>query len=160
MPNWCMNSLTVTGTEEEVEALIAKVSTSESLFSFAKIVPLPSEEDDWNMWCNLHWGTKWDVDCQDLDTYKNGTLMDASWIFDTAWSPPIQVIEKLAEDNLNLIVSLSYDEPGNNFGGEITWEYGVIIHQAEFESPTVASWEEEEGFYEDFTQVPEKKCKR
>lgn len=68
---------------------------------------------DWN--CD-NWGTKWDVD---EDVVDLGLLNDAickntdfTFSFDTAWTPPIPVLEKMAE--LGVTFDFESEEPGYN----------------------------------------------
>lgn len=44
MPNWCHNTLTVTGPEEELGRFVRRVMTSEQPLSFAQIAPEPSKD--------------------------------------------------------------------------------------------------------------------
>lgn len=45
MPNWCHNTLTVSGEEAELKAFVEKVKGEDRPLSFAKIVPQPSDEE-------------------------------------------------------------------------------------------------------------------
>lgn len=45
MPNWCHNTLTVSGEEAELKAFVEQVRDDEQPLSFAKIVPQPSDEE-------------------------------------------------------------------------------------------------------------------
>lgn len=45
MPNWCHNTLTVSGEEAELQAFVTKVATDEQPLSFERIVPTPSDEE-------------------------------------------------------------------------------------------------------------------
>lgn len=60
----------------------------------------------WYSWSNANWGTKWNA----CDTYydeNSGTLVE----FDTAWCPPMPVIEKIFKDNPGKAITFtSYDE--------------------------------------------------
>ena len=67
---------------------------------------------NWYHWCIAHWGTKWDVqakleDAPDFLVYR----------FETAWSPPVKWLEKVARDFPYLRFTLIYDEPGMGFAG-------------------------------------------
>jgi len=45
MPNWCHNTLTVSGEEAELQIFIEKVKTDEQPLTFEAIVPQPSDEE-------------------------------------------------------------------------------------------------------------------
>jgi len=50
--------------------------------------------DNWYTWTNNNWGTKWDIDeiiLNDIDTES------CSFNFNTAWSPPEPIIDKLRD---------------------------------------------------------------
>ena len=68
---------------------------------------------DWN--CN-HWGTKWNVriDEVEFDRVDANTLQVK---FDTAWSPPVPIFEKLARD-LKVAIDV-------HVGGEVDDEYDL-----------------------------------
>jgi hypothetical protein len=72
-------------------------------------------EDGWYTWNVNHWGTKWDFGKDKLDdplVVQDGL---ASISFDTAWSPPIQLYDRLVE--LGYDVDATYFEPGMGFCG-------------------------------------------
>lgn len=72
---------------------------------------------DWYDWCVNEWGTKWDTGTQgyEVKPESDGRMCIG---FDTAWSPPIQAMEKLCD--LGFSVRLMYYEPGMGFCG--IWE--------------------------------------
>lgn len=86
-------------TEEESEALYERGS---------KYVYLADTYGyrDWYGWNNANWGTKWNA----CDTYYDsdtGTCVE----FETAWCPPMPVIEKIFKDNPDHEIKFtSYDE--------------------------------------------------
>jgi hypothetical protein len=72
---------------------------------------------DWYDWCVNEWGTKWDTGTQgyEVKPESDGRMCIG---FDTAWTPPIQAMEKLCD--LGFSVRLMYYEPGMGFCG--IWE--------------------------------------
>ena len=140
MPNWCNNNITVTHTDP---AVILKLvdSINEGKF-FDHICPVPTElmettsgffgDDerqtelvkrqmsntvkygykDWYDFCTSEWGTKWDAGQADLDILDDNTI---SLCFDTAWSPPIELYNKMMEQGYS--VEAYYYEPGMAFVG-------------------------------------------
>ena len=57
--------------------------------------------------------------------------------FDTAWSPPISVIEKLASMFADHAFELKYFEGGMGFSGHARWSEGAeeFHHQYEYSGP-------------------------
>lgn len=85
--------------------------------------------NDWYNWNVRNWGTKWDVAVADKEEWPETELHDESktslgYKFNTAWSPPIEAITKLAEQYPSLNFNLSYEEE-TGWGGEYIFENGV-----------------------------------
>jgi len=130
MPNWCQNQVTVSGDEKKVKEFIKFVSSKKSKFDFNKIYPMPKElegtvsgseslkpdrqkensewwkvqygADNWYDWRRMHWGTKWELD--------------------TAWCPPLGILEKLDwkfhfKKDRDLNIEWYYEEIGMDFKG-------------------------------------------
>lgn len=109
----------------------------EPIFSFMNILPPPEDKlDEYHAvhgyaeggktgdteynWYNFNvreWGTKWDARDVDLLEEHKTSL---HYKFDTAWSPPTPVIEKLAQQNPNLTITLEYREE-QGWGGEVAF---------------------------------------
>ena len=122
MPNWCKNEVIVSG-DEEVVTKFKNLMTNdgqdfEEGFSFNKIVPQPDnilldslKVYDWNI---ENWDTKWDA--SSVSVYLDeGDYMEFSFL--TAWSPPINVINKLKEMFPKLNVYGGYIGEGWEFAG-------------------------------------------
>jgi hypothetical protein len=91
--------------------------------------------NDWYSWNIRNWGTKWDVAVVDNNSYTDTEIEEIgegiiSYRFNTAWSPPIQAIEKLSIQHPKLKLTLSYEEE-QGWGGEISFLGG---HGTELES--------------------------
>jgi len=122
MPNWCMNSLSIEGKIEELKefykkGLVAKKESNELTWSFEPYYPYPNGEWDYN-WCIGNWGTKWD--CQFCSKVINPEEIDEVSMtisFDTAWTPPVQWLEKIISDYPSLDFILEYMETGCCFTG-------------------------------------------
>jgi Ferredoxin-like domain in Api92-like protein len=125
MPNWCENTLTVTGEEKEVQRFknLAKPKDQklDSKLSFESLYPI-ADKKHWYQWCIEHWGTKWDVEAT-LDEISADYL---EYAFASAWSPPIEWLKKVSQVFPRLRFKLKYDEPGNGFFGVATAEQGDI----------------------------------
>ena len=85
-------------------------------------------------WCCEAWGTKWNAARAVLSLQKDGS---ARIDFDTAWSPPIPVIEKLSAMFPDHHFTLEYFEGGCGFCGQARWEKGneQYHNQGDYDGP-------------------------
>jgi hypothetical protein len=148
MPNWCNNNISISHPDRsKMEALVTAVRAGEFC---NHVCPVPEElkivagrvgddadaeqkklEEDtarnlekfgygnWYDFCVGEWGTKWDVDPYEGENVE----LDDNTIyfgFDSAWSPPIGIYEKLMEQGYTVLAQ--YYEPGMAFVGE--WDDG------------------------------------
>ena len=93
--------------------------------------PLDFSGNDWYNWNVRNWGTKWDVAVQDDDKYPDTYIVDEgdtiiAYHFNTAWSPPTEVIAVLSAQYPNCEMSLSFEEE-TGWGGETEFEEGKPI---------------------------------
>lgn len=151
MPNWVTNTLSITGTPEVIAQMKAQLSAPyetqyynfikdeieiqkvEQPFSFWNIIKPTNLEayhdakdkpqegpDHWYWWNVRNWGTKWDV----REVQASSSAESLGFGFDTAWSPPIEAINKLAEQYPTASIELAYTEE-QGWGGTIEWEDGT-----------------------------------
>lgn len=149
MPNWCMNELTLKHSDTAMIKRAAEALENEKFAS--EFCPIPEElqgteasfltdGDDtlvekygysnWYAFSVGEWGTKWDFGGQ-IASRSNYELVAS---FDTAWSPPIELMEKLEE--LGFDVQLKYFEPGMGFVGEYTTADGDDFYDDMREAPS------------------------
>lgn len=109
MPNWCNNSVEITGSAETLEAMAAAAKEGKLLEYFA-----PIGEWDYETAVDT-WGTKWDVTCDDphFDPDTNTLTMH----FDSAWGPPTEAYPK-AEEAHDVRITAYYYECGMMFAGK------------------------------------------
>jgi hypothetical protein len=165
MPNWVFNHLSVNGSKEDIAKLKAQVGASittkhedkeevekEPIFSFMNILPPPADKLDeyygthgfadgkkqgdseynWYNFNNREWGTKWDA-CEAELLEEDETSLH--YKFDTAWSPPTPVIEKLAQQNPNVNITLEYREE-QGWGAEIDFHDSTAEIIREWDIPS------------------------
>ena len=114
MPNWCYNYATFTHEDASKIAELAK--TLEDCKTFEHFVPCPNGE--WNYDFSVYnWGTKWDI-CHPEIKDSHAHMLDL--YFETAWSPPVKVYEKMKEQGY--VIQAEYWEEGGFFVGK--WEDG------------------------------------
>ena len=127
MPNWCNNSLTITGDIDTVSQLKPVLEKGEGLLEAIKPI------GEWEYGTAVEaWGTKWDVSTEGLEFIdnKDGTAEITGW-FDSAWAPPIEAYNTFCEDMDGVYLEAFYEEPGMCFvgcfdseGGDDYYEYG------------------------------------
>lgn len=142
MPNWCYNTLQLESgksVEDLIKPYLVYGEDGELEFDFDKVIPIPEDLkitasfgtqdkelqekyetnrfkhgfENWYDFCVQKWGTKWRGGCGQLN--EDGSSIS----FDTAWSPPIPVIEEIAKklpDDDMLI--LNYIEEGEGYCGK------------------------------------------
>ena len=141
MPNHVKNILTIEGSEEDINKVFEFIKSDEEYFAknersidFAKITPIPkwvygsdpsvngiSMEDERKYgrdnciigWRYDNWNTKWNAYDQEYNPDNPNTI-----IFNTAWRPVTNLIEKIAWMFPNVIISYSYSDEdlGYNLG--------------------------------------------
>ena len=136
MPNWCNNTITLTGPKEKITKIYEKAKEDNALLQQlypmptqlegttspapkeGKVQPLVDGHDNWYDWRVDNWSTKWDVDMDGLELSDDGTTI-TGW-FDSAWSPPIGAYEHFLTENEDCSISSLYYEGGMDFAGK--WE--------------------------------------
>ena len=146
MPNWCLNNLTIEHSDP------AMVDRFERAYNAGKtcheFIPVPEDiGDGWWDFCVNNWGTKWDIGADigsDKEEYYGlkATRVgnQISGTFDSAWSPPIGLYEKLVELGYN--VKASYFEPGMAFCGIYDNGFDNYIEYTSKDMIPVAIWNE------------------
>lgn len=80
---------------------------------------------NWYDWNIQNWGTKWDVSAEISEIYEGEIEIS----FDSAWSPPIVVIKRLAELFPDLCITHTYAEIGCMYAGMIVYEGGTMTEE-------------------------------
>ena len=70
--------------------------------------------DNWYDWQIANWGTKWEIETDNLQEEETSLF----YVFDTAWSPPTNWLEKVCTMFPKLEFTLNYEEGGCGFQGE------------------------------------------
>jgi hypothetical protein len=161
MPNWCSNFIEIRGTDQREIAEIAKAMQDGRFCD--QVIPVPEDlkrdgsasfggdlveqydkiraenrekhgYDSWYEFCTNRWGTKWDVDfVNGVDIAEDGLSVSGS--FDSAWAPPMGIVERLVEQGLE--VTLYYYEPGMGFVGKYNSGVDDYYELSGFDSKTV-----------------------
>ena len=136
MPNWCNNTITLTGPKAKITKIYEKAKEDNAFLQQlypmptqledttspapkeGKVQPLVDGHDNWYDWRVDNWSTKWDVDVEGLELSDDGTTI-TGW-FDSAWAPPIGAYEHFLTNNEDCSISSLYYEGGMDFAGK--WE--------------------------------------
>lgn len=150
MPNWCLNNVTIT--HDDPAKLNELLDAYKARNLFEHYHPTPKDEngeldEDWWGWRVSNWGTKWDVGGEDAYYSDNPEGLVLS--FDSAWSPPVGLYDKLFELGYN--VKATYWEPGMAFCGIWDNGYDNYIEYTDHGMIPVALWNEfnMDEFYEE-----------
>jgi hypothetical protein len=147
LPNWVFNRVRVEADEETLSlvesAVSAPVSDEDSEadgdavvgaawvpLSFQKIVPCPDSVEDWYDWNIANWGTKWDAQRVEVER-EPGVLR---YVFDTAWSPPLPVVDAWARLFPQATVTLDFQEE-QGWGGSVSLRGTEMLAQAAYDIP-------------------------
>ena len=133
MPNWCDNTLTITGDMNSISLFrnrMQRQHEGEPTLSFNDFVPRPPEEEaNWYDWNCEHWGCKWDLHPPDtLITYDQTEL---TFVFRTAWSPPVAWVATVSGMFPSLRFSLEFDEAGMDFSGVRVFENEEVVESSD-----------------------------
>jgi Ferredoxin-like domain in Api92-like protein len=108
MPDICYNSLYIIGHKEDLDEIEA------AKFSFQEFVPRPADqEENWYEWNNANWGTKWDRGEYILNHRSDNQLAIG---FQTAWCPPLKVLEAVLKKYPRSWMKLTYSSEDNASG--------------------------------------------
>lgn len=89
----------------------------------------------WRGWCGEHWGTKWNV-TEGAAWESHPGVERVS--FETAWSPPLPVLELLAQRFPDAEIEGEYNEPGMGFSGRFSLSGGALQEHDHFQHPEAA----------------------
>ena len=127
MPNWCNNSITISGPTETIKQLWDDAHVGDDFGLLQAMAPMPKELEgttspsdtpNWWNWRVSNWGTKWDISDEGLVYVDNedGTSHITGW-FDSAWAPPIGAYDTFLDDMDNCSIEATYEEGGMDFAG-------------------------------------------
>jgi hypothetical protein len=160
MPNWVMNTLTITGEPSLVAEVGARLRApipgrdgdihivTDTEFSFWNIVkPEDSildeyfgkcdsvgmnQENNWYNWNLRNWGCKWDARLTNSEIDLGAGIL--CYYFDTPWSPPEHVISTLSNLYPSLTIRVRFIEE-QGWGGEVELHNGTFTQLDEWDIP-------------------------
>lgn len=139
MPNWCNNTLTISGPQDKIEQVVRAATgkmgdtpDGRPLGMFELMVPATASDGEVTAQDQTReWGTKWDItDAMVLSEDDLGDgMLEVVMAFDTAWSPPIECFETWFGENEDCDCVLDYHEPGIAFVGRFSPEWGENTYE-------------------------------
>lgn len=100
----------------------------------------------WN-WNIANWGTKWGVGGDDVHIGIGGKFAIVN--FDTAWSPPMRIVEALSAKYPDVVVHIKFAEMGMGFIGENTFIAGECTDEGFWSVEDEGETIEVDPFWED-----------
>lgn len=145
MPNWTTNYLRISGKPKQLHKFLKEVERTEaesnnnysaSKLAFNRIIPMPDElllGNNWYDWRNANWNTKWEARI-DYDTFNEWECGEVKVEFATAWSAPMQIIEKLVKSYSKLSFHYTCWEESYEFWAEYEGTKGelLLVYDGEF----------------------------
>ena len=122
MPNYCSNSITITGEEAQLAQLAEQLRSDETTI-MERLLPTPKsvmEGQGWYQWCLDNWGTKWDM--VELTSEYDLDYIELS--YETAWTPNIPFWELISARFPELTMVHHYREDGIGFAGVAKYQGG------------------------------------
>jgi len=120
MPNHTDNRVILSHDDSQMIDDIYNVMNTEGTELCHHLIPEPRDDENeptsgWYDWRLENWGTKWDVYNVHMTRMDDNTLVMS---FDTAWSPPIPVFDKMVD--MGYEINARYLDEGWGYIGEYT----------------------------------------
>ena len=130
MPNWCDNTLNITGTSESIKQIVQALRAN-NFNLYETFIPYVDRSS---------WGTKWEVDNGTLEAlieqdYTEGDDFLNVW-FDTAWGPNLPVSEAIASKH-GVEITHKYEESGNAIMGIAHIDSSGDCYDEEFDTSDI-----------------------
>lgn len=174
MPNWVKNNVNVYGTKKQLEKFVEKHFNKEGEFDFNTIIKMPKKvfrgnvgqaerkkygENNWYDWSVKNWGTKWnacDTDepiIEDRHPFLKESVL--SFSFNTAWSVPLEIYEKLAKmyKKNPIVVKYADEDIGVNCGAIDVSDGDVTIDYVETREFALEVWGYDEDEQEEYLEA-------
>jgi hypothetical protein len=131
MPNWCSNDIEIQGDAEKIAEFINDIQASERGLSMDRYIPMPQLDTEtsteWYNWRLANWGTKWDINPDELHSIYDEDIIQYS--YPTAWAPNTPFWEFMSNKFPELSIVHHYEELGMSFKGVATYKAGEVRDQ-------------------------------
>jgi hypothetical protein len=161
-PNWCHNTLDVTGPPDEIRRFVehaalrlADLDEEDRAYVNAQHAETEAQAE----WRVTNWGTKWDAsfsggsmiamgqEGMDVEASQESrgaqVVRDAAvYKFDTAWSSPIPWVAAAAQRWPELTLTLQFAEVGSGYAGRVAYRGTECLEEVELSVEDVLAPEE------------------
>lgn len=130
MPNHITNVLRVTGYQHRgapaglADEVLDLLRGPDSPVDFNRLIPMPEGYDKdqrWYDWSIANWGTKWNA----YQAFVGKTdANEVMFHFETAWAPPLPVIDAIAAKFPKANIRLIWCDEGDDHQHRVYWEDG------------------------------------
>ncbi|TAM65363.1 MAG: hypothetical protein EPN48_18535 [Microbacteriaceae bacterium] len=139
MANPCSNIVVVLGDPQRLRSFRKRAASQRlpdgstakppRVFNFHAFVPMPlelaqSRSVERLTWALRYWGTKGHATRASLCDNTLEDIPSLLYSFETPWSPPIPIITEASRAFPDLILELSYAEPGTKTEGRLCYQAG------------------------------------
>lgn len=143
MPNWCVNSVEIIGSESDLQDIAKRVDNADSLLE--GLYPLLNDDGtkmdwDYSVWVDVY-GTKWNDELLGDPVFIGSNRLEIPC--QTAWAPPCDGILGISQLWPNCVFGLAYTEPGMCFAGlEIVYN-GIVDVEHSQDYPDFGNWDDD-----------------
>jgi hypothetical protein len=134
MPNHITNVLRINAYKHRgapdglLDEVLEAIRSAGEPIDFDRLIPMPEalkapNQEGWYQWSIDNWGTKWNAYCAVAGKTDERT---AYLHFETAWSPPLPVINALAAKYPLLDMRLIWCDEGDDKQHRIYWNDGKM----------------------------------
>jgi hypothetical protein len=142
MPNWCSNTIKISGTTEEIDSFekFLNENNGKNWFDFFVAPAEKTEGVEWYTYNIENYGCKWNCDAQDWHREDD----QIEFWFDSPWGPPTKLYDQIQEQGL--MVDAEYLEEGMGFVGEYvdgdeeTYEFSDVNDLDDIPEHLVENW--------------------
>ena len=147
MPNWCFNSITISGEKDKITRIKTILDLREDNYFFKSLLGEASK-DNWYDENINNLGTKWDVSTEDTSIdYSDDTI---SFQCESAWSPPVAGMVTICK-KYDVECEMNYEESGNDFYGRTTIKSDGTYVEEDYEYREGMYVLDNEWFWENLT---------
>ena len=132
MPNWCSNSIEISGESEKIDRIKTILNLREDNDDmFFKPLLGQADEKNWYDENMTNLGTKWDVSVTKENFYEESED-EFGFNCESAWSPPVAGMVNVCK-KYGVSCIISYEEPGGDYYGRTKIDSSGVLEEEDYE---------------------------